>query len=338
MKDSPSKVDQVGVKVRTANDAVQSIKQLRKEIVEIMSQLLCLAKSKNQNGMLPLCNEMITKTRTLLDIWEPSLVEEMFTFIEKHRIVEETSTDVTSKQPVKISPFRNITQQLGAFDLKSPDLEDFASPTITGPAPVSDFRLNHRRNTSPCVNIPQKSKNVNNNSRFEKLQPFKIYQDKYLDRNGAANKQQFDEVKLDNEAMKIRKDDDGRLHFSETHFDISGEVLSLPGVQTNLSVTTMPRLDIKSGDLNKTAKNNCYNDRNRSSLDNVGGMIVTTENLLKESENEILHSSNEILHSSNEFNAENQLQKTNLNGQNGAFLDTKVNFSPSVRIIVRKVR
>lgn len=54
-----------------------------------MSQLLCLAKSKNPKGMLPLCNEMVTKTRSLLNIWEPSLVEEAFDFIEQHRILEE---------------------------------------------------------------------------------------------------------------------------------------------------------------------------------------------------------------------------------------------------------
>lgn len=118
MKDSPTKVDQIGVKVRTANDAVQSIKQLRKEIVEIMSQLLALAKLKNPKGMLPLCNEMITKTRSLLNIWEPSLVEEAFAFIEKHRIIDDSSD--TSNHPMKLSPFRNITQQLGALELKSP--------------------------------------------------------------------------------------------------------------------------------------------------------------------------------------------------------------------------
>lgn len=310
MKDSPSKVDQIGVKVRTANDAVQSIKQLRKEIVEIMSQLLCLAKSKNPKGMLALCNEMITKTRSLLNIWEPSLVEEAFAFIEKHRIVEETGTDI-SNQPIKVSPFRNITQQLGALELKSPDLEDFASPT--GPAPISDFWLNARRNTSPCVNIPQ-SKNGKNNSRFEKSQPFEIYQDKD-DANNAAN-EQFDEVKLDNSATQIEKGDG--IHFSETHFDISGEVLSLP-VQTNYSAATMPRLDMKSSDLQRTGKKSYAdcNDRNRS-LD-VGGMIVT--------ENQLNESKNEILHNSNEFNAENPLRNVstaNLNGQNGAFLDTKV--------------
>lgn len=143
-KDSPSKVDQNGVKVLAANDAVQAIKQLRKETVEIMSQLLCLAKLKNPKGMLPLCNDMVTKTRVLLNIWEPSLVEEAFAFIEQHRNVEET-TAATAVEPdmdaggtsmaamAMMSPFRKITAQLGALDLKSPDLEDFATPM--GPAP-----------------------------------------------------------------------------------------------------------------------------------------------------------------------------------------------------------
>lgn len=89
-KESPSKFE-VGnnCKVQAANDAVQAVKQLRREIVEIMSQLLALAKQKNQKGMMPLCNEMVTKTKTLLNIWEPNLVEEAFSFIEQHRIIEE---------------------------------------------------------------------------------------------------------------------------------------------------------------------------------------------------------------------------------------------------------
>lgn len=75
--------------MQAANDAVQAIKQLRRETVEIMSQLLCLAKAKNPKNMLTLCNEMVTKTKVLLNIWEPSLVEEAFAFIEQHRIIEE---------------------------------------------------------------------------------------------------------------------------------------------------------------------------------------------------------------------------------------------------------
>uniref|UniRef100_A0A034W7Q7 phosphatidylinositol-3,4-bisphosphate 4-phosphatase n=1 Tax=Bactrocera dorsalis TaxID=27457 RepID=A0A034W7Q7_BACDO len=128
-KDSPSKFEQGNAcKVQAANDAVQAIKQLRKEIVEIMSQLLSLAKSKNPKGMMPLCNEMITKTKTLLNIWEPSLVEEAFAFVEQHRIIEEPDNVL-----MPMSPFRKITQQLCALNLKSPELEDFATPIVAPP-------------------------------------------------------------------------------------------------------------------------------------------------------------------------------------------------------------
>ncbi|XP_053948992.1 inositol polyphosphate-4-phosphatase type I A isoform X2 [Anastrepha ludens] len=128
-KDSPSKFEQGNAcKVQAANDAVQAIKQLRKEIVEIMSQLLLLAKSKNPKGMMPLCNEMITKTKTLLNIWEPNLVEEAFAFVEQHRIIDEPDNVL-----MPMSPFRKITQQLCALDLKSPELEDFATPIVAPP-------------------------------------------------------------------------------------------------------------------------------------------------------------------------------------------------------------
>lgn len=307
MKDSPSKVDQIGVKVRTANDAVQSIKQLRKEIVEIMSQLLCLAKSKNPKGMLPLCNEMITKTRSLLNIWEPSLVEEAFAFIEKHRIIDD-STD-KSNQPLKVSPFRNITQQLGALELKSPDLEDFASPT--GPPP--EFWPYARRNTSPCVSIPQ-SKNGNNNGNLNEKKPFDIYQDTSDTINAIKEniaRDSFDEIKLDNNTGSAGNDDG--LVFSETHFDVSGEVLSLP-IQTIYSAATMPRLDSKSSE----TKGNKSNADDRSKSLDIGGTLVT--------ENQLNESKNEILHNSNEFSEDNHRQRncSIAYGQNGTFLDTKV--------------
>lgn len=125
LKDTPTRSEPVQHKVQAANDVVQSIKQLRKEIVEIMSQLLLLAKTKSTKNMIPLCNEMISKSRALLNIWEPSLVEDAFRFIEKHRIVDEPD-NVT----IPLSPFKKITQQLSALDLKSPEeLEDFATPS-----------------------------------------------------------------------------------------------------------------------------------------------------------------------------------------------------------------
>lgn len=315
MKDSPSKVDQIGVKVRTANDAVQSIKQLRKEIVEIMSQLLCLAKSKNPKGMLPLCNEMITKTRSLLNIWEPSLVEEAFAFIEKHRIIDDT-TDMSMQQP-KLSPFRNITQQLGAIslELKSPDLEDFATPTSPmGSLPIPEFWSNARRNTSPCVNIPQRENGNNNNngSNFKGNKSFEIYQDS--NETISAINEQFDEIKLDNNATETTENSDSVV-FSETHFDVSGEVLSLP-IQTIYSSATMPRIDTKSSNL-QTNSNKASNEANNEQSIDLRGTILT--------QNQLNESKNEILHNSNEFNDDiNQRNCSIAYGQNGTFLDTKV--------------
>uniref|UniRef100_A0A1A9Z4R5 phosphatidylinositol-3,4-bisphosphate 4-phosphatase n=1 Tax=Glossina pallidipes TaxID=7398 RepID=A0A1A9Z4R5_GLOPL len=128
-KESPSKFEaSTNCKVQAANDAVQAIKQLRKDIVEIMSQLLTLAKMKNAKGMMPLCNEMISKTKTLLNIWEPNLVEEAFAFIEQHRILEEPDNVL-----MPMSPFRKITQQLNDLELKSPELEDFSTPIMAPP-------------------------------------------------------------------------------------------------------------------------------------------------------------------------------------------------------------
>ena len=75
--------------------------------------------------MIPLCNEMMTKSRALLNIWEPSLVEEAFQFIEEHRIVDDNSA--------QLSPFKKITRQICALDLKSPELETFATPLESAP-------------------------------------------------------------------------------------------------------------------------------------------------------------------------------------------------------------
>lgn len=48
-----------------ANDAVQAIKQLRREVVDGMKALMRLAKDKQTTGMLPICEEMIKK----VNIW-----------------------------------------------------------------------------------------------------------------------------------------------------------------------------------------------------------------------------------------------------------------------------
>lgn len=317
MRDSPSKVDQNSVKVRTANDAVQSIKQLRREIVEIMSQLLCLAKSKNPRGMLPMCNEMITKTKSLLNIWEPSLVEEAFEFIEKHRIVEDTTNATV---PLKLSPFRNIRQQLGALELKSPDLEDFATPT--GTMPMTDlWPTIERRNTSPHVqSVVGTVKSYNEKTRIEATN-FKIYRDEMESRKSQAGGDQIhslSEVKRDSslpsepnidtesKSLPFRKDGNEKENgvvFSETHFDVSGEVIS----------QTLQRKISQRAQLQQPKSFNG---------DDTGD---TDSNNIDAAESQFNESKQEILYNSNEFDENGHVKRSSVPlGYNGTFLDTKV--------------
>ncbi|XP_019766276.2 inositol polyphosphate-4-phosphatase type I A isoform X2 [Dendroctonus ponderosae] len=141
LKESPMKANsnyQIATKISMANDAIQAIKQLRREVVEAMKSLMRLAKEKQTNGMLPICEDMINKTRILLSLWDPGLVEEALSFIEEHKLTqaddsglsEDLSLDSVGGRPsLVLSPFKRITQQL-TLDLKSPELEDFATPCV----------------------------------------------------------------------------------------------------------------------------------------------------------------------------------------------------------------
>ena len=116
-----------------AHDAIQAIKQLRRDVVDAMRALMKLAKDKQTSGMLPICEDMITKTRILLSLWDPGLVEEALTFLEEYKVakIHETSNDnalnLDFKTNQSLSPFKRITQQLN-FDLKSPDFDEFVTP------------------------------------------------------------------------------------------------------------------------------------------------------------------------------------------------------------------
>uniref|UniRef100_A0A182N1G6 phosphatidylinositol-3,4-bisphosphate 4-phosphatase n=1 Tax=Anopheles dirus TaxID=7168 RepID=A0A182N1G6_9DIPT len=265
VKDSPSKGGAAGGggggpggepglhKVAAANDAVQAIKQLRKEIVEIMSQLLYLAKSKNPKGMLPLCNEMMTKTRALLNIWEPNLVEEAFAFIERHRIVEDATAtgaavaaggggeEGAGKDSPNgggslslMSPFKKITQQLGALDLKSPELEDFSTPM--GPAP--DLWPQQVRTTkSGMLSVPGKVK-ATPPSSLDIGDTIATIQSSFSQLRGDEPDAQAAHLTyslpspcyLPTEQPSTSKPAKpaGGATFSETHFDVNGEVTAGP--------------------------------------------------------------------------------------------------------------
>ncbi|XP_012226390.1 inositol polyphosphate-4-phosphatase type I A isoform X3 [Linepithema humile] len=139
LKESPMRSNQLyqgTSKITMAHDAIQAIKQLRRDVVEAMKSLMKLAKEKQTSGMLPICEDMITKTRILLSLWDPGLVEEALTFLEEYKVAKvQDDTTTTSDETLtldfkvnqSLSPFKRITQQLN-FDLRSPDFDDFVSP------------------------------------------------------------------------------------------------------------------------------------------------------------------------------------------------------------------
>uniref|UniRef100_A0A182QHM5 phosphatidylinositol-3,4-bisphosphate 4-phosphatase n=1 Tax=Anopheles farauti TaxID=69004 RepID=A0A182QHM5_9DIPT len=327
VKDSPSKGGTGGAsgeglhKVAAANDAVQAIKQLRKEIVEIMSQLLYLAKSKNPKGMLPLCNEMMTKTRALLNIWEPNLVEEAFAFIERHRIVEDATATgggagdegrtgkdspgggATGTSHSMMSPFRKITQQLGALDLKSPELEDFSTPM--GPAPdlwpQQQQQQQVRTSKSGMLGAPPGKAKVSPPGSLDVGDPIATIQGSF---SQLLHGEEPDAPALtyslpspcylpteQPSTSKPPKPAPPAPTFSETHFDVNGEVVpAKEAVATTATTTTTPGL---------------------------------TANQLLENKNELL---------SHVYDEQGYLIENTaiVLGHNGAFLDTKVmSSSPS---------
>lgn len=261
IKDTPTRTEQVQHKVQAANDVVQSIKQLRKEIVEIMSQLLLLAKTKSTKNMLPLCNEMMIKTRSLLNIWEPSLVEEAFKFIEQHRIIDEPDNSITP-----LSPFKKITQQLCALDLKSPELEDFATPVGTQPdlwpQKISKSENKFLKAKSPSATDINAIVSVQNTVQLCQNYPEKM---------SMSLPPMFDESHHE-------------LRFSETHFDVNGEV--------------------------------CTNNEGVENGEEANSSSLITSDQLLESKNELLSS----LYDENGYLIENTSIVLN---HNGAFLDTK---------------
>lgn len=290
MKESPLKREETLHKVEAANDAVQAIKQLRKEIVEIMSQLLFLAKTKNPKGMLPLCNEMVTKTRSLLNIWEPNLVEEAFEFIEKNRIIDEPDNNLSpgdAFSSIPMSPFKKITQQLGALDLKSPDLEDFATPM--GPQPdlwpqskPNRFNNNFKAkspssmdlNALSTVHNTVKTYNINNN-------------DELLDTNELMSCSLPVACNYGPDATFRKKfPREANMQFTETHFDVNGEV-SLAS--------------------SSTTKHSSSTNQSNNSL-NI---------------NDVLENKNGLLSSLYDENGYLMENTAIVLGQNGAFLDTK---------------
>lgn len=56
-------------KITMAFDAIQLIKLLRREVVDAMKTLLHLAKEKETSGMMPICNDMISKVKLIFVLY-----------------------------------------------------------------------------------------------------------------------------------------------------------------------------------------------------------------------------------------------------------------------------
>ncbi|XP_055548237.1 inositol polyphosphate-4-phosphatase type I A isoform X2 [Wyeomyia smithii] len=315
INDAAAKDNGSSQRVAAANDAVQAIKQLRKEIVEIMSQLLYLAKSKNPKGMLPLCNGMMTKTRALLNIWEPTLVEEAFSFIERHRIIDEQQTQQTvggegAIGSVSMSPFRKITQQLGALDLKSPELEDFSTPM--GPAP--DLWPQVRTSKSGVLGAFGNSTKTKSPSSVD-ISAIATIQSTFNQMSKSKSKEYLMSCSLPaacylpteqpgaRKATPTDQSASDDLKFSETHFDVNGEV-----------TTSAPECSVKSPEAEA--------EKGEEALQALSRLALSANQLL-ENKNKLLSN----LYDENGYLIENTAIVL---GHNGAFLDTKVmSLSPS---------
>ncbi|VVC39965.1 Hypothetical protein CINCED_3A019387 [Cinara cedri] len=133
LKEAPLKTNghaMASSKISMAFDAIQAIKLLRREVVDAMKTLLNLAKDKQTAGMMPICNDMMSKTRILLSLWDPKLVEEALNFIEEHKVTPVSCDDnesIKNSSNYHVSPFKRIASQIN-FDLQSPDTEDLYTP------------------------------------------------------------------------------------------------------------------------------------------------------------------------------------------------------------------
>lgn len=216
-----------------------------------------------------------------------------------------------------MSPFRKITQQLGDLDLKSPDLEDFATPM--GPAPDLWPQVKSNRNSNSHYDFqssgsfkPTKSPSSMDISTISNIQnTVKSFNQQMTRSLQASNDQLSCSLPVDLELNT--SDTEAGLRFSETHFEVSGEVLS---VDSNEAVST------QSTPLRKQSTS--LHSKMTQSMTETSSVSAESSYMhqLAESKDEIMREFD-----SNGFVVQNC---SIMLGHNGAFLDTKMmSASPS---------
>lgn len=235
-----------------------------------------------------------------------------------------------------MSPFKKITQQLGALDLKSPDLEDFATPM--GPAPdlwpqmkhsksgtlkLTTTQFNTKSPSTTDINaissIQNSVKNYTQSCRINKLSS----KNQLKSTTSAANDMLSCSLPVNVNLTNVKTivdehtSDDVGLKFSETHFDVNGDIST---VNNNNELSEANKLQPLPKITETLLPSSAIDNNGKQSKDDCE-IAAELENSFN---NQMTESKNEILR--NEFD-ENGFVVQNCSivlGHNGAFLDTKV--------------
>ncbi|KAG0723460.1 Type II inositol 3,4-bisphosphate 4-phosphatase [Chionoecetes opilio] len=84
-----------GDKAWASEAAVEGIKRLRQEVVTLLRALLVTLRQNDTQTLTPLLTKLQDKTRSLLNVIEPSLVEEAFEFLDQIRVPQNPSRMLT---------------------------------------------------------------------------------------------------------------------------------------------------------------------------------------------------------------------------------------------------
>lgn len=193
-----------------------------------------------------------------------------------------------------MSPFKKITQQLGALDLKSPDLEDFATPMGSAPP---DLWPSITSNKSRSNNFKTKSPSSTDINAIATIQnTVKTYQSQTSYRRMSEMAPSPSErMSYSLPVETVSSDEASGIKFNETHFDVNGDIVASD--ESNVTKSTT----------------NC-DKRDNESIENSFAQ-------------QYAESRNEILHNSSEFDENGFTQNCSIIlGHNGAFLDAKVRY------------
>ena len=73
------------------------VRKVRRQVVDCMRQLMKLAKEKSGDGMFPIVEEMLKKTKLICSIPDTVLVEESLVFLEENKINKRPEKDEFSE-------------------------------------------------------------------------------------------------------------------------------------------------------------------------------------------------------------------------------------------------